>query len=296
MEKRKDILSIIVILLLIVISATGVMSLDFSKKYEITNQYGDIVKMYGSGIYARDSYFAAPLFIGTDFMILFIFVPLFIYTYIRNAKESTNSTRLKLMSMYFVAFYYAASLSFGVTYNHYHLLYIGLFASTIFGLFSILRKIKIEELNYESTKGIKVFLILLGVALIVAWIPDIIQTLISNTPLPFIDVYTTSVTNVLDMGIIGPLCLVCLHLLNKKDKLAIVILASILKACIMTGIMLITQAICQILSGFAVTLPVLITKIGSFVLLGGFALYFNSRLYYSLSLISRSETTMTGIP
>lgn len=282
MKKKKDILSIVIIALLIVISATGVLSLDFSKSYEITNQYGDMVKMYGNGIYAHDSYFAAPIFIGTDFMILFIFVPLFIYTYLRNIKESNNSTKLKLMSVYSVAFYYAASLSFGVTYNQYHLLYIGLFTCTLFGLFSIMRKIKSEELNYDSKKGIKVFLILAGVALIVAWVPDIIQSVISNTAPPLIEVYTTSITNVLDMGIIGPLCLVCLHLLNKKDKLGIIILASLLKACIIVGIMMITQTIFQILSGFEVTLPVLITKSGTFLLLGGFALYFNSRLYSNL--------------
>lgn len=61
MEKKKDILSIIVIALLIIISATGVLSLDFTKSYEVMNQYGDTVKMYGNGIYARDSYFAAVL-------------------------------------------------------------------------------------------------------------------------------------------------------------------------------------------------------------------------------------------
>jgi len=59
MKKKIDLLSIVVILLLIVISATGVLSLDFSQSYEITSQYGDTVKMYGSGIYIRDSYFAA---------------------------------------------------------------------------------------------------------------------------------------------------------------------------------------------------------------------------------------------
>lgn len=282
MKKKKDILSIVIIALLIVISATGVLSLDFSKSYEITNQYGNMIKMYGNGIYAHDSYFAAPIFIGTDFMILFIFVPLFIYTYFQNIKESNNSTKLKLMSVYSAAFYYAASLSFGVTYNQYHLLYIGLFTCTLFGLFSIIRKIKSEELNYDSKKGIKIFLILAGAALIVAWMPDIIQTVILKTAPPLIEVYTTSITNVLDMGIIGPLCVVCSHLLNKKDKLGIIILASLLKACIIVGIMMITQTICQILSGFEVTLPILITKSGSFLLLGGFALYFNSRLYSNL--------------
>ncbi|NLD43698.1 MAG: hypothetical protein GX657_09400, partial [Chloroflexi bacterium] len=225
MEKDQHILSIVTIALLIVVSATGVLSLDFSASYDVTNQYGETVRLFGHGIYAHDSYFAAPIFIGTDVMILFIFVPLFIYTYFQNAKEPTNITKPKLMSVYAVACYYAASLCFGVTYNRYHLLYIGLFSCTLLGLFSTMHDIEIERLNHEPTAGIRIFLILSGVALIVAWVPDIVQAAIANTTPPGIDVYTTSTTNVLDMGIIGPLFFVCLHLLIKRDKLGIVILA-----------------------------------------------------------------------
>lgn len=283
MEKKKDLLSLVVIALLVVISATGVLSLDFSKSYVVTNQYGVTVKMFGSGIYARDTYFAAALFIGTDLMILFMLVPVFICTYFQNTRKSNNITKLRLMSVYSAALYYAAALCFGVTYNRYHLLYIGLFTCTLFGLFSILRTIRTETLNYEPQKGVKLFLILVGAALIVAWIPDIIQAIISNSAPPLLEVYTTSVTNVLDMGMIGPLCLVCLHLINKKDKLAIIILASLLKACIMVGFMIITQAICQNLAGIEVPFPEQITKAGIFLLMGGFALYFNQRLYRSLS-------------
>ncbi len=282
MKKQTDVLSIITILILIIVSATGVLSLDFSKSYEVTNQYGDVVQIYGNGIYANDSFFRAPISIGTDFCILFIFVPLFIWTYLQNKKVATNKTKLKLMSVYAVAFYYASSISFGVIYNQYHLLYIALFTCTLFGIFSIMRGIKIEELNYDAKKGISIFLILAGVALIAAWMPDIIPTILSGSSLPLIEVYTTEVTYVLDMGIIGPLCLVCLYLLKKKDKLGIVILASLLKACIIVGIMMIPQTICQILSGYELAIPILITKSGSFLLLGGFALHFNKKLYDKL--------------
>jgi hypothetical protein len=281
-EKKKHILLIATIVLLIVISVTGVLSLNFSKSYKITNQYGDIVQIYGSGIYAHDSFFKAPILIGSDLCILFVLVPLFICIYFQNIKKPNNKTKLKLMSLYGIAFYYAASISLGVTYNQYHLLYIALFTCSLFGIFSVMREIKIEELNYKVTKGIGVFLILAGIALIVAWMPDIIPTIISGKSLPLIEVYTTEITYVLDMGIIGPLCLVCLYLLKKKDKLGIVILASLLKACIIVGIMMISQTICQILSGYEVILSVLITKSSSFVLLGGFAFYFNRKLFNGL--------------
>jgi len=76
--------------------------------------------------------------------------------------------------------------------------------------------------------------------------------------------------------------------LNKKDKLAIIILTSLQKACIMVEFMMITQAICQILSGIEIPFPELITKSATFLLLGGFALYFNSKLYSNLCAVQNN--------
>lgn len=112
--------------------------------------------------------------------------------------------------------------------------------------------------------------------------PDIILSILSGKSLALIEVYTTEITYILDIGIIGPLCLICFYLLKSQDKLGIVILAALLKACIVVGIMMLSQTAFQILSGYETAIPVLITKSGSFVLLGGFALYFNKKLYEAL--------------
>ena len=282
MKKKISILPILTILLLCVTSIMGMLSMNFSKGYDVTNQYDTVVKIFGNGIYAHDSYFKAPILIGTDICILLVLVPLFIYTYKNYITNSTIISRVKLTSIYAVALYYAASISFGVTYNRLHLVYIALLACSLFGMFSILRTIRFNELNYELTKGNIIFLLMAGIALVIAWMPDIIPTVVNGTPLSLIEVYTTEVTYVLDMGIIGPLCLVCLYLLRQGDKLGILIFAILLKICIIVGIMMIPQTICQVLSGYEVVLPVLIGKPASFVVLGGFALYFNKKLYSKL--------------
>ncbi len=276
-----DVLTMTSITLLILISIAGILSLDFTKSYEIINQYGDAVEIYGNGLYAHDSYFKAPILIGTDFTILFIVVPLFVLTFVQNRKYRTGKTELNLLSVFSAALYYAASLAFGVTYNEFQLLYIALFSCTLFGVFSLVRKIDTKKINYKATKGISIFLIMTGIALIAAWLPDILPTIFAGKSLAMIEVYTTEITYVLDMGIIGPLCLVCLYLLKKRDELGIVLLAVLLKCCIVVGIMMIPQTICQVASGYETALPVLLTKSGSFVLLGGFALYFNYNLYHA---------------
>ncbi|OPX87319.1 MAG: hypothetical protein A4E53_02501 [Pelotomaculum sp. PtaB.Bin104] len=52
--------------------------------------------------------------------------------------------------------------------------------------------------------------------------------------------------------------------------------------CSIIGIMLLTQTVFQVLAGIDIPAPALITKVGSFVVLAIFALYFNLRLFRSV--------------
>lgn len=280
-EYKQDWLTLVIIILLIFISAAGVLSLNFSSSYDFVNQYGHTVEMYGYGLYAHDSYFQAPISIGTDFCILIVVVPMFIYSYVQYIRNSSNCNRLKLVSMYAVAFYYAASISFGLTYNRLFLAYVILFSGSLFGMFKHVISLSLHQ-TATLSKGLKIFLVLSGIALIIAWFPDIIPTLIDGRTLSLIGVYTTSITYVLDMGIISPVCFICIYLLINKHTLGTILLAALLKLCMVVGIMMIPQTICQTLSGCDIPLPALITKSISFVFLGAFAFYFNHKMYKEL--------------
>lgn len=288
MTRRKDPLAVMTILLLMVTTIPGILSLDFSHSYDFINQYGQKVSIYGYGIYAFDSYFKAPIAIGTDICVLFVLVPLFIYTYIHYRRRDDPISELKLISVYAVALYYAASISFGVTYNQLFLAYVALFSCSLLGMFMHIKKIVWDQ-TIQITNGMKIILVLSGTALLVAWLPDIIPTLTGGGTLSLIGVYTTEITYVLDMGIISPLCFVCLNLLVRKDPTGTLIFLIILKLCIIVGIMMIPQTACQVASGVDITLPVLITKSLSFVALGVFALIFNHRIYNELEIENREK-------
>ena len=75
-QLKKKIPEILIILLLIIVSLCGVLSLDFDNAHSYVNKFGDEVKLFGSGIYKDDSYFKAAIFIGTDLCVLFFVVPL----------------------------------------------------------------------------------------------------------------------------------------------------------------------------------------------------------------------------
>lgn len=284
-KNQIDYLSIALITLLCICSVFGVLSIDFTKSFDVVNQYCHTVKVYGNGIYAADSYFKASIAIGTDFCILFVLVPLLIISYIKRASNNSVVNKLNLMSLYAVAIYYAASISFGIKYNQLHLIYIALFSCSLFGLFKLLCDIDISKLSFTPTKGLNVFLVVCGIGLIVAWLPDIIPTIFSGGPITLIEVYTTEITYVLDMGIIAPLCLICCYLLNKKAHLGSVILAIILKISLIVGIMMIPQTVCLSLAGVDLPLPAIITKSAIFIALGVFAFMFERKLYTRLRKI-----------
>ena len=71
--------------------------------------------------------------------------------------------------------------------------------------------------NVLPYKGIYAFLAVTGIALFIAWLPDIISALLAGRALAMIEVYTTEPTYVLDMGIISPLAFSCLFLLRKRE-------------------------------------------------------------------------------
>lgn len=281
-------LTVIVALLIVVVTLFGLLDNHPGHSYDYINQYGDTVKIYGEGLYRNDSYFKAPVFRGSDFTMLLLAVPLLVYALHKFKTKPGIATRTGLISALAVAFYYAASVAFGVVYNQLHLVYIALFSVALFALVRVTTGLdyhKAVENKITTPKGIYVFLYLTGAALIVAWLPDIISSLISGRPLALIENYTTEITYVLDMGLVAPLCFVCVYLL-KKDMLAgYVLLDVLLTLCMVIGVMLPVQTIFQLNAGIDMPLPVLITKAGTFCILALFALYFRVRLQRVLKTV-----------
>ena len=94
------ILTFLIIILSVVATATGLFYTTGGAPFDIINQYGDSVKMYGDGIYAHDSFFRVPIFKGTDLTILLVGVPMLAAATLLDLKkedcEATNPTGIQL--------------------------------------------------------------------------------------------------------------------------------------------------------------------------------------------------------
>lgn len=288
-DKSLHIVTLIIIVLGIITSSIGLLYTTGGKAFDFVNQYGDIVKIYGDGLYARDSYFMAPICRGTDFTILCFAIPMLIVALILDVKQKNSiKNRLFLMSVISVFTYYSASIALGVTYNMLHLVYIALFSASLFGLIiamGSLDKKQVEESMGDTLpyKGIYIFLALTGIALIGAWLPDIVSSLVTGRSLELIEVYTTAVTYVLDMGVIAPTALICLVELKKRSGLGYVLLVMLLTVCTIVGIMLPIQTAFQVSAGVELPLAAILTKVLSFVALALFALYFNIKFFKNMN-------------
>lgn len=283
-EKYWDGFQVVIIVLTVFITIFGICSFQTNCSYNVLNQYGETIKLWGAGVYAHDSYFKAPIFIGSDFTILIVVVPLMIYGLFRRKRKSNIDLYINRFAEMSLLLYYAASIAFGVTYNYLCLAYIALFGFSfyyvcfLFGKLYNIQYTKSDVCTYQVTKGMKVYLIVAGLSLFVAWLPDIISSFVNHTTLELIEVYTTEITYVLDMGIISPLMFVTLYMLKKNKFIGYVLLRMILRVCMGIGILLPMQTVFQLMAGITIPLPALITKVFIFVLLALFSFIFERGL------------------
>ena len=148
----------------------------------------------------------------------------------------------------------------------------------IWAMMDVNRRFSSKFTPIKLTIGLKIFLILGGISLFVAWLPDIIQSYFTGKfPLT---VYHTPITHVLDMAVISPAIFICFYLLKKQRFLGVQILVVMLVCILLISIMLPVQSVFQLTHGVNLTLAEILTKVAIFVLLGGFA----SVLFYKTFL------------
>ena len=151
------------------------------------------------------------------------------------------------------------------------------FYSLIIG-FILLKNYSINKSPKILTRGLKIFLVFCGLSLFVAWLPDIIVSIINKRSLDLIEIYTTQITYILDMAIISPLMFICLYNLCKNNNIGYILLGVILIILSIIGIMLPVQSIFQIKAGINIPIEAMITKIGIFVILAIVAIYYEIKL------------------
>jgi len=211
------IVTILAGLLAIVQSGMGLFYQTSGGPFAFTTLHGENIQINGQGLYQYDTTFRVPIFRGTDAITLFGAVPLLAVALLVYRKGSlAGQIFLPGVLSYFL--YNAASVAFGVAYNHLFLEYIAYFSAGLFAFVlacisidfhTLAGRIAARQSTSEQSRrslldlGMATVMFLSSMALFFCWLPDLIQWM-GPGAVPGIASYTTEVTHVFDLGIIAP--------------------------------------------------------------------------------------------
>ncbi len=272
-------LVLLICVLLVSTALAGLLGQGESSARTVTALDGREVELYGRGAYANHSLLRATSYMGADWAIMSVVVPLLLLASacLRKLPKSLLVCSGALM----IAFYYSISLAFGAAFNRYFLLYTALFAQAGFSLgYSVYLLGRTSWQQKKQTqsrnRGTAVFLFLAGASALI-WLSMIIPALISGDFSEFIDINTTEPTFALDIGIIFPLFIVCGIALLKQREFGYRFTPVLLTFYSLVGVMVAVQTIVQRIYSVEIPLPQMIGLVASFIALGTIALILNVR-------------------
>ena len=282
-------LAILIGLLTILRCGVGLFWQDGGSPFPFTTLHGQIIRMYGQGIYHFDPYFVAPILRGTDAVTLFIGVPLLVLATILYRRGSLRGA-IFLTSLLVYFLYNAASYAFGVAYNNLFMVYLLSFSASLAAFILAFRSIDQQDLAARVTpgfpyRGAAALLFLSAIGLLFAWLPDVMTGLLQGHAIA-IDSYTTEVTYVLDLGIIVPVLILTGVLLLRRAPASHLAAPILLIMLALIGLVITAQCIAQSLAGITLGIGEFIGKAGSFMLLALIA----------VGLIVRMFRHITGPP
>ena len=290
-SKSVMIVSLLAGLFAVVQSAAGLFWQGGSGPFSFTTLHGEVVQMYGQGLYQYDTYFRAPIFRGTDAATLFLGVPLLLVSLYFYSRGSLRG-QLLLTGVLSYLLYNSSSVAMGTAYNNMFLEYIFYFSTSLFAFVLAVSTVDLRDLaarvsSKAPRKGIAGLMFFSTAGLLFAWLTDILNALAVNG-VPAIDSYTTEVTHVIDLGIIVPTAFLTGLLILRRAPISYLLSAVMMILLVIIGAVVTTQTVFQSMAGIQLSTGEFIGKAGSFILLSLFAVWLLIGLFRSIS-----ETTQT---
>lgn len=250
-----------------------------------TTVRGDVVALFGEGLYRFDTRFQGAGARGTDLVTLVLAVPLILASAEAFRRGSLRGGLLLLGGMGWFLYAYAGYALGTNAYNELFLVYVALFGASLFGFVAAFRAVE-RRLNRESTRlprrATATFLLVSGVGTLAIWLSDPVAALLAGTTPRALGPYTTLFTYGIDLGVLVPALFLAGALILRSAPLGTVIAAPLLVLEALLAPMIAAQSVSQLMAGVAFTPAEIAGPIGVFVVLSGVALGFLLRLLRSV--------------
>jgi hypothetical protein len=282
----------LIAVLAIIAAGAGLFWQSDGSSYDFETLYGETVQIYGQGIYHRDTLFSAGASQGADLVALFIALPLMVVSLISYQRGSLRGSFL-LVSALSYYLYYAASLGLVVAYNNLYLVYLGLFSASFFAFILAFTDFDLPSLTARFSprlplRGLAIFMFVVGVGVAFIWLSDVLNALTTNGVPQALGSHIALVTYTLDVGIIAPACLLAGILLLRRAPLGYLLTGILTLMLALIGAMVIGQTVMQLNLGVELSPGEMIGKVGTWVIMGGIAVWLSIAFLRSLSNIAIS--------
>ena len=283
----------IMAILAVITAGVGLFLQGGDGLFSFTTVYGDVVEIYGQGIYRHDSIFVAALFKGTDAITLFIGVPLLLVGYLFYRRGSLRGS-IFLIGILFYFLYIGVTYTFSVIFNSLFLVYTALFSASLFATIIALTIFDTQDLASKVTsdmpcRGIAVFMFVAGIGTLFLWLSELVGPLMTGQAPANLGPYTTMFTHGFDSAVITPATVVTGIFLLQRKPLGYLLAAPLLILCAIVGLTVIAQTISQSMVGLVFPIDVYIGMIGSWVVMGAFAIGFAISFFRNISKMDQHQ-------
>lgn len=277
---KQKVISIISCVATFVSAFVGLFYSFGGSSFVVQNIYGKQIELFGDGIYAYNSMLRVGTTRGTDIVMFFVALFLLLSVIFLSNKKSGV---LLAAGLQCCLLYSSTCSVMGLSFNRLFLVYLIQFSSSLFAFILLISRVKNEDFFDEteyskSHKGLAVFLIIGGCSVLI-WLTFIIPAMISGDPNNFIEIYTTEPTYTIDLGIILPTCIATGIGLFKRKRFSYNLSSILLTLIICVGACVIMQTVVQLSMNIVLSIGQMIGLVGSFIVLGAFAIFLNIRLF-----------------
>lgn len=268
----------LIAVLALVSAGAGLFWIGGDGPISVTTIRGEPVELYGQGTYRFDTLFRAGSFRGADAVTLLLGIPLLVCTTLLYRRGSLRGGLLFLGTLGWFLYTYA-SAALGAAYNELFLLYIALFSASLFAFVLAFASVDLGGLARHLSpnsplRSLAVFMFASGVVTVVVWLGPLLGALSQGQPPALLDSYTTSVTDVLDLGVIAPAVFISGAWLLRRNPLGYLISFSLLVLEALLAPMMAAQTIYQVLAGVEITPAEFIPPLVGFGILALAAVWF----------------------
>lgn len=293
-------LSFLTIVLALMAVAAGLLWPDSGYSFSFTTVRGQVIQIYGHGLYRFDTLMVATAFKTADVITLVFVIPLSVIALLRYGCGSLRGGILLAGTLAYFLYDYSVR-AFGATYNNFLLFYVAILALSLFALVMTLMSFDVSTLpaHFSSDlphRGIGIFLMVAGSALLLTRLTfSIIPAILQGQAPPDMWSNTTVITLVIDMGITAPVLIVTGVMLLQRHLMSYLLAYTLLVFTVLLGINLTASSVAQIMAGL-IGIGQFIEMSLAFLILTLFAIGFTVVMFCKLKIATAITQLATGQP